>query len=564
MVSAEFGALNDAMVRELFRLNPDAGTRFGLHDPYDGMLPHGGFRRLEQTADLFTEWLRRAEKTASSEELDFEERTSLEVLRMTEGMVRFARDDYPLWQIYPEATEVPGAALLLMFARDYATPGEKAAWVSSRIGEVPRYLEEYRTRFRPGRPAKEWAPMAVEAAKGFPQFLEFMGRHYGGDAPERVRADLSKNVARALEAAAEHLEWIVSLEEHSSPGFAMGREKLEKLLRLRGYRTTTDQVLGFGETSLKQLKAERDRVGSEMARGGPPEAAIEVMRSDSPPDFDTAFAETKAEVERAKRFVIDNDIATLDYDAKLHVLETPSFMASMVPSAALEMAAPFEEGQQGLLMLTRISGEALRDQYSRASIGNLAVHEAFPGHFHQGVMSNRMPWMHQLSLMLIEPDTMVPSWETQEGWGMYCEKMMLDHGFRTSPSDVHAMLDYAIWRACRIIYDVKLARGDATVDEMVRMFEGETGSPHNVVKAEVLGFSRNPGYGLSYLTGRQMVFDLKSDLVRELGGSFSEKRFHDLMALNGNLPFHLASRQVRHGFGLATDAWRHSANIMRP
>ncbi|MEW5747466.1 MAG: DUF885 family protein [Candidatus Thermoplasmatota archaeon] len=554
MASAEFGALNDAMVRELFRLNPDAGTRFGLHDPYDGMLPHGGFRRLEKTADLFTEWLRRAEKAASSEELDFDERTSMEVLRMTEGLVRFARDDYPLWQIYPEATEVPGAALLLMLARDYATPGEKAAWVSSRIGEVPRYLEEYRTRFRPGRPAKEWASMAAEAAKGFPQFLEYLGKHYAGDAAGRVGAELSKNVARAVEAMDEHLEWVVSLEEHASPGFAMGPERLGKLLRLRGFGSTPEQVLAFGESSLRQLKAERDRVGSEMARGGPLEDAVEVIRSDSPPDFDAAFAETRAEVERAKRFVIDNDIATLDYDARLHVLETPSFMASTVTSAALEMAAPFEERQQGVLMLTRVSGEALRDQYSRASIGNLAVHEAFPGHFHQGVMSNRMPWMHQLSLMPIEPDTMVPSWETQEGWGMYCEKMMLDRGFRTSPSDTHAMLDYAIWRACRIVYDVKLARGDATVDEMVRMFERETGSPHDVVRAEVLGFSRNPGYGLSYLTGRQMVFDLKRDLVGELGGSFSEKRFHDLVALNGNLPFHLAGRAVRRGFGLAAGA----------
>lgn len=551
MVSEEFGALNDGMVRELFRLNPDVGTRFGMHDPYDGMLPHGGFRRLEETSELFSEWLRRAEKVASSEELDFDERTSLEVLRMTEGLIRFSIDDYPLWQIYPEATEVPGASLLLMLARDYGTPEKKAEWMSSRIGEIPRYLEEYRTRFAPGRPAKEWAAMSVTAAKDLPIFLKFLGNHFKGRVPERVSSDLSKNVDRALEVMEEHIEWVAHLEEHATHGFAMGRENLEKLLRLRGFGLTPDQVLAFGEGSLKQLGAERDAVASEMAPGRPPGEVVEQMRADSPSDFDQAFAETKAEVERAKKFVVENDIATLDYDAKLHVLETPSFLTSMVPSAALEMAAPFEERQQGILMLTRVAGEALRDQYSRASIGNLAVHEVFPGHFHQGVMSNRMPWMHQLSLMPIEPDTMVPSWETQEGWGMYCEKMMIDRGFRRSLSDRHAMLDYAIWRACRIIYDVKLARGEATVGEMIRMFGRETGSPESVVRAEVLGFSHTPGYGLSYLTGRQMVFDLKRDLVKDLGGAFNEKRFHDLMALNGNLPFHLAGRAVRHGFGLA-------------
>ena len=243
MASEDFDALNDEMVRELFRLNPDAGTRFGMHDPYDGMLPHGGFTRIEQTSDLLTSWLRRAEKVAASGELDHDGEISLEVLRMSEGMLRFARHDYPLWQIFPEATEVPGGALLLMFARDYATPEEKASWMSSRIGEIPRYLEEFRTRFRPGRPAREWTAMSIASAKGLPKFLDFLDRHYNGKVSPGVDAGLSKNVARAKEATGEHLEWLVSLEEHSVPGFAMGRDNLAKLLRLRGYEQTPEEVL---------------------------------------------------------------------------------------------------------------------------------------------------------------------------------------------------------------------------------------------------------------------------------------------------------------------------------
>lgn len=550
MGSEEFDALNDAMVKELFRLNPEVGTRFGIHEPYDGMLPHGGFRRLEETADLLTTWLRRAEKVAASEELDGDQVTSLEVLRMTEGLQRFAIDDYPLWQLSPEASEVPGSVLLLMLIRDYATPEKKAEWISSRAGEIPRYLEEFRTRFRPGRPARAWTRMSIKSAEGLPEFLDFLQVHFKGDVSDRVNADLAKNMERAREALEEHIEWLRNLDEHSIPEFAMGTENLEKLLRIRGFGFTSDQVLAFGETSLKNLKAERDEVAARMAPGRGPEAAVAMMRADTPVDFDHAFEETKKEVERAKRFVIENDIATADYDARLHIIRTPSFMTSMIPTAALEMAAPFEERQQGILLLTGVSGEALGNLYSRASIANLAVHEAYPGHFHQGVISNHKPWMHQLSLMPIAPDTMIPSWETQEGWGMYCEKMMLDRGFRDTLADRHAMIDYAIWRACRIVYDVKLARGEASLEEMVSMFMKETSSSEDVASGEVLGFSKTPGYGLSYLTGRQMVFDLKSDLVRELGGGFVEKRFHDLMAENGNLPFHLASRAVRKGFGI--------------
>lgn len=551
MSSEEFDALNNERVRELFRVNPDTGTRFGVHDPYDGMLPHGGFRRLEETAEVLTSWLQKAEKVAGSDELDDDQVISLEVLRMSEALQRFAIDDYPLWRMSPEATEVPGASLLLMLIRDYATTEKKATWISSRIGEMPRYLEEFRTRFNPGKPVKHWTHMSIESARGLPKFLRFLGDHFKMDVSDRIAADLSKNVARANEALKEHLDWLQNLEEHAVSDFAMGSDNLDKLLRTRGFELSADQILAFGEASVRSLKAERDEVSAMMTPGKGPEAAVAMMRADAPATFDDAFTETIKEVERAKQFMIDNGIATMDYDAKLHIVETPSFMASIIPTAALEMAAPFEERQQGVLLLTRAPSGALQNLYSRASIANLAVHEAYPGHFHQGVVSNKKPWMHQLSLMLIEPDTITPSWETQEGWGMYCETMMLEKGFRTTLADRHAMLDYAIWRACRIIYDVKFARGEASLDEMVGMFMKETNSSRKVAEDEVYGFSKTPGYGLSYLTGRQMVLDLKRNLVTELGGRFDERRFHDLMAESGNLPFHLAKRAVRRGFGLA-------------
>lgn len=547
MSSEEFDVVNDEMLRKLFEINPDAGTRFGMHDPYDGMLPHGGLRRLEDTAGLLTTWLRKAERIAGSGGLDDDQEISLEVLRMSEALQRFAVEDYPQWQMFPEATEVPGTSLFLMMIRRYGTPEQRASWTSARVCEIPRYLQEFRDRFRPGKAVRHWTAMATEAAKGFPEFLDVIERYWRGKASQRTASEISKNVARAKEEMRDHLEWLRSLEDHATPDFAMGRESLAKLLRIRGFDMTFEEMLSFGERSLRELKAERDRVAAEIAPGKGSEAALEVMRADSPATFDEAITEVSKEIERAKWFIKDNDVATVDYEATLHILETPSFMTSMVPTAALEMAAPFEEHQQGVLMLTRVSGDELRNLYCRSAIVNTAVHEVYPGHFHQGVVSNKKPWMHQLSLMLIEPDTMVPSWETQEGWGMYCEKMMIDRGFRSTPADRYAMLDYAIWRACRIVFDIGFATGDASLEEMVQMFMKETNSSRETTEAELFGFSRTPGYALSYLTGRQMVFDLKADLVRELGGSFDEKRFHDLMAESGNLPFHLARRAVAAG-----------------
>lgn len=89
---------------------------------------------------------------------------------------------------------------------------------------------------------------------------------------------------------------------------------------------------------------------------------------------------------------------------------------------------------------------------------------------------------------------------------------------------------------------------------MVDMTVRETGYPRATAEQSVKSFSRIPGYGMSYLCGRHLVDALKSDLRNEMGQRFSEKRFHDLIAENGNLPFYLLEPEVR--FGMASDVSR--------
>ena len=124
---------------------------------------------------------------------------------------------------------------------------------------------------------------------------------------------------------------------------------------------------------------------------------------------------------------------------------------------------------------------------------------------------------------------------------------MLEKGFCGAHSDEFTMLDYAILRACRVFLDVQLAVGETKVDEIVDMLTREMGIPQESARGEVVGFSRTPGYGICYLIGRHMVMELKEELKEMLGPRFSEKRFHDLVAENGNLPFYLARTAVVRG-----------------
>ena len=555
MTCSRFEELNERMLKRHFDVNPHLATQFGMHDPYDYMLPDGSGKRLTDTMDILDEWFQEASVIAKGEKLDFDERISFEVLRIARDTHRFAIDDYPIWRMYPDALEIPGYVFLVMLSRDYWPFEKRMEAITARVEALPRYLGEFRTRFDgETKPVRMWTESAVTACEGFPDFLDFLVKTAEGKIPDEALQRLSRAVTKAKEETDTHLSWLKKLQESSVDDFKMGRDRLSKLLRLRGMPYTPEESVEIAHRYLAEMKADKLRIAQGMSSAGTLEAAYEIVRDDTARSFDEVMSETVDVVEQAKQFIRKSGLATLDPKAALRIMETPEFMADMVPTAATDLPGPFEEVPAGFYLQTRPNTEEeLRGVWNHAMIVNTAVHEAYPGHFHQGVMSARRPWMHQLLQMLMTSDTMVTAYETQEGWAHYCERMMYDQGFEKHDSAALIMLDGGIWRAVRVIYDVKLAYGEATVEEMAKLLAKEADTPLSAAESDVKNFTRTPGYPLSYLIGRHLVFELKKELEKELGQRFDLRKFHDLLASNGNLPFFLAREAIRAGMGVDTE-----------
>jgi uncharacterized protein (DUF885 family) len=166
-------------------------------------------------------------------------------------------------------------------------------------------------------------------------------------------------------------------------------------------------------------------------------------------------------------------------------------------------------------------------EHNIASIYNTSIHEAYPGHHQQLAAANQHP---SVSRLLVEAPEFV------EGWAMYCELMMREQGFDTSLEHRLMMHTDAIWRACRIILDVKLHRGQIGVTEATDFMVGETGFERPNAAAEVKRYTYTPSYQLSYLLGRVMLLRLREDEKRRLGDRFSLRGFHDAMLREGSLP----------------------------
>ena len=94
----------------------------------------------------------------------------------------------------------------------------------------------------------------------------------------------------------------------------------------------------------------------------------------------------------------------------------------------------------------------------------------------------------------------------------------------------------AIWRSCRIILDVRMHRGELSVDEATSFLQEQTSFQRSNARAEVDWYTYRPTYPLSYLLGRTLLLGLRADEQRRLGVRFSLKDFHDTLMRNGSLP----------------------------
>lgn len=549
MGSKGFDDLNEAKLREYLKINPDMATMIGLHEPYDWQLPHGGFKRLDETRTLLTSWYAEASEISKKEELSDEQKLALKAMKSALDILNFSLDDFPHWKMNPDALEIPGGLLFMMLTRSYSPFDQRVSAMCSRISRLPKHLEEFRTRFHDSKPVRAWVKMAIESAEQFPGFLNVIVGSARGHVTESLFEDLSKSVSACEEALKVHVKWLNSIGDDSVEKFAMGKRKFSKMMKVRGMGLTAEKMLALGEKYLNDFKQERERVAEKIAPGKGVEGAAEVVRADCPPSFEDALKVTEDIMMKARQFIIDRGLATVDTSARLSVVETPAFMASLLPYAAIYEPSIFDKKQEGTYIVTRPKDpKDLGSHLNRASIINTAVHEAFPGHFLQSVSSNKKNWIFQIAASG-GTDLIASATETHEGWAHYCEKMMFDHGFEATDAAEFEMLNGAIWRACRIIADIKLAQGEATIEEMVEWMTKETGMPRYAMEGEVNRYSHTPGQALSYMIGRHLMLELRADLEKKLGDKFEEKRFHDSVLSYGGLPFNLLKETVAREMG---------------
>lgn len=521
------------MIEEFLEKNPDLATQVGRHDPYDYQLPDGSAKRFLENLRLEKKWIEQLKQNVKREELNEEHRLDWDVLERFHEASKFYFEELRMHELNPDAFDIIGGLIFMMLTRDYAPIEKRIDAIAARIEKTPKYLQEFHSRFEKTKPVKLWIEIAIESAQGIGGLFQFVLQIAKGKVSAKVYERLSKAVENLQPALETHGKWLEDLLPKATEQWALGKEKFERLIKLRELGMTSDEILQLGEKYLKELKTERQRLAQQITSGETEQEIIKKIESNAPKTFEEALAFTRQAMDEAKLFVQKNNLATVYPEDKVLVEETPSYLTPIIPFAAMMMPAKYDKPQIGVYIVTRPRDIAnLGNHLNYHSIKNTAVHEAYPGHFLQGSISNRGSIIRLLA----------DGTETTEGWAHYCEEMMAEKGFITDKETKLIQLNDVIWRAVRIIVDIKLARGEMSFEEAVEMLTKETGMSREAAVAEVRRYTQTPSYALSYLLGKHLILQLKKEIEQKMGDKFEEKFFHDTITANGYLPVSMLRR----------------------
>jgi len=531
----------DRLAREYldftFDFSPMAATSYGVHE-LDGLLD-------DLTEVNLDRWVRKLagidRRLRALGPRDPEEAADRDALAATVAEDLFIEEVERPWRRNPfrAASAIP-EAILGLISLDFAPLEERLSNVALRLEATPRFLAQAKGLLDEPCPAI-WRRMAIASASSGAGFLtSALGALAAGTS---MAGRTEAAATRAAAALREFASWLEGDHAKRFPvpvPFAIGEQaQARKLREVHCFETTPAEFVAIGEAQIGEVSA---KLSEQAASLGADDwaAKLDELRGSHPSRADLLPTYRK-EVERLEAFVFEHDLAT-NPDSPTVINATPEFLRTVLGFAAYYHSGPLDRSQQGYFWVTPPDDpDGLRD-HSYATIPSVAAHEGYPGH-HLQIMS-----VHQLD-SLVRRVTRSPV--MVEGWGLYTEQLMHDVGYYSEESKL-GQLAARLFRALRIVLDMRLQSGDLTYDQAVAKAREVAHLTESTARSEVARYTMEPTQPFAYLVGCLELERLRAKSQERLGDAFRLRRFHDRVLSYGHMPPTLVARAIT-----AADATEH-------
>jgi uncharacterized protein (DUF885 family) len=472
---------------------------------------------------------------------------------------------------------------------------ERLLALNSRLMAIPSLL--FNAHENLTEPTLEYVETAIDICNSFVPFLretlpklcdsltsQSISPH--GQSSSSYR-DILSDIAMAANTAADCVEKYANFLQNdalprSSRASGVGKEAYEKILRYEHFIESSEELLKLGEGHFQEVKKELEKLAAEI---DPNRSWQEITEQDINVKHPTAGNLLRAyldEIERARNHMLANDLVSkLPLGEEVLGFSTPPFLEPFSPVGDYLNPSPFvgigtrdstpsstySSHRVGHLMLHSIEARHLSKLEERkllrghdySWISVVSPHESYPGHHVQALLAQQHPRVlrkfHESILFY-------------EGWGLYTEELAYETGFfekeqqyvdeGTGDLQTISATDFAkltrltqlrlrLWRAARIILDVKLNTGKMSFEECREFLHKEVKFNPGASQGEVFMYLSRPGYAPCYVAGYVMLMKLREEMrrkKREAGEVFELKDFHDLVLSKGCVPFELLKHLI--------------------
>ena len=172
----------------------------------------------------------------------------------------------------------------------------------------------------------------------------------------------------------------------------------------------------------------------------------------------------------------------------------------------------------------------------------LFCHEGIPGHHLQGALLSELP------KGAVPPFRQFSGYNaTDEGWGLYAEKLCKEMGLYQDPYRDFGRLQLELHRAIRLVVDSGIHHKRWSREQAIKYVEDNSADAKGGIVKAIERYVVYPGQATAYMVGKLKIEELRAKAKAELGAKYDDRGFHDTVLLAGSMPLGILEQRV--------DAW---------
>lgn len=565
--NATFAQLTDQFVKESLALSPVNASYAGFHkytDPktgkvieLDAELDDVSAKGVAAQEAFYRAWRARFQKETPVASLDAQDGADY---RLIDDNIALSLLEYEHIQSYkhqPQVyVELIGNGLFLPLTQDYAPQEVRIGHVISRIGQIPRLLEQAKSVLTDSDPI--FISTAIEENEGNIRLVDKVAGDIAAGSPLKAQYDKVAPVAK--KAQADFTAWIQNdLAKRPTNGrdWRLGKEwYAQKFHYVMETSITPDQLLADAEAEVKRLRAEMLQVAIPLYKQMYPgkddystlparERENKIIRavidkiSEQHPQRDQLIEAVKADLEGIKQFIREQKIVTLGSRDNLKVIPTPEFERGIFSVAGFHSAPPLEPNAEAQYWVTPIDpkmpeakAESKLREYNNYTLKWLTIHEALPGHYVQAEHADDVqPPTRRVLRALLGNGAYV------EGWAEYIADVMTEEGYLNHDPKFLLIRRKIMLRAtANTVLDIRMQTMNMSDEQAMDLMVNDTFQTQAEAEGKLRRAKLSSTQLPTYFAGSRQWWELRKKYQAAKASSFTLQEFHNKAIDQGALP----------------------------